>query len=427
MGNEQEVYDEHQARSSTPTLDGEEVIDEIIRVKSTLEIPNGGLVAWLQVLSGFFTFFCSWGIVNAFGIFQSYYSSHLDVSEADVAWIGSINSFLLCFSTVFYGPIFDRGHGRALLLYGTFMEVFGMMMTSLSTKYYQIVLAQGVCMGLGSGAIFLAGVATVPAYFSSKRALAIGICAAGSSIGGVIWPIVVHKLQPQIGFPWTARVFGFIALALLSIPIAFLRPRSRPPKKLFDVSTFSEMPFNVFNVGCFLGFVGQYIPFFYMQQYASAVGVGGFSFYLISIINVGSVFGRIIPAFLADCFGAINVMSICTLVAGMVAFFWIPAKSEGALIIISLLYGFFSGAFVSLQPSAIAGMTKDIKVIGARFGLNTMFAAFGLLIGNPVGGIIVKSSWTGLQSLCGAAMVVSAVVVFATRVMVAGPSVRAKM
>ena len=60
MGNEQEVYDEHQARSSTPTLDGEEVIDEIIRVKSTLEIPNGGLVAWLQVLSGFFTFFCSW-------------------------------------------------------------------------------------------------------------------------------------------------------------------------------------------------------------------------------------------------------------------------------------------------------------------------------------------------------------------------------
>ena len=37
--------------------------------------PNGGLVAWLQVVGGFMLFFNNWGIVNAFGVFQSYYES----------------------------------------------------------------------------------------------------------------------------------------------------------------------------------------------------------------------------------------------------------------------------------------------------------------------------------------------------------------
>ena len=45
----------------------------------------------------------------------------------------------------FFGPIigklYDNYGPRYLLLVGTFLEVFGLMMTSLATEYYQYIQA----------------------------------------------------------------------------------------------------------------------------------------------------------------------------------------------------------------------------------------------------------------------------------------------
>ncbi len=54
----------------------------------------------------------------------------------------------------FVGFIYDHYGPRWLLLVGSFMHVFGVMMASLSTEYYQILLAQGVCSAIGVSAIF---------------------------------------------------------------------------------------------------------------------------------------------------------------------------------------------------------------------------------------------------------------------------------
>ena len=58
-----------------------------------------------------------------------------------------------------------------------------MFMTSLCTRYWQLILAQGLCVGLGSGLLGLLSIVVIPLYFSSKRMLAIGIAATGSSLG----------------------------------------------------------------------------------------------------------------------------------------------------------------------------------------------------------------------------------------------------
>ena len=48
------------------------------------------------------------------------------------------------------------------------------------------MLAQGFCIGLGGGMLFVPSVAILPTYFSTKIGLAIGLAAAGSSMGGKI-------------------------------------------------------------------------------------------------------------------------------------------------------------------------------------------------------------------------------------------------
>jgi len=60
-------------------------------------------------------------------------------------------------------------------------------MVSLCTEFYQVVLSQALGIGIGIGFLFLPCISIISQYFLKKRAFAIGIVTAGSSIGGVLW------------------------------------------------------------------------------------------------------------------------------------------------------------------------------------------------------------------------------------------------
>ncbi|KFY17902.1 hypothetical protein V492_00299 [Pseudogymnoascus sp. VKM F-4246] len=358
--------------------------------------PDGGFAAWLQVLGAFFLFFNSWGIVNTFGVYQSFYQSSLLKSRksSDISWIGTFGAFLLVSLSIVSGPIFDRGYVRSLVVVGSFFTVFGLMMTSLSTEYYQLFLAQGVCVGIGGGLLFLPAVAIVSTYFSTRRGIAIGITAAGGSIGSVLYPIIFRKLQPQIGFAWTTRIIAFIALATLSVSAAIIKSRLPPPKQaraMLDMNALKSTPFVLFSFGMFLVFAGLYIPIFYIIVYAQrhANVESDMSFYLLSILNGASVFGRILPGILADKFGAMNALTGVTILAAIFAYAWIAIDNLAGLIVFAIIYGFLSGAVVSLPPQVIVKLVPDMRLVGTWMGMGLCFAALGILIGSPIAGTIV--------------------------------------
>lgn len=89
---------------------------------------------------------------------------------------------------VFAGVLLHAGHLRFLIVVGTCFEVFGMMMTSLCTEYWQILHAQATCTGIGSGLLGLTSVAVIPLYFSSRRMIVTSIAATGSSLG--MYPVL---------------------------------------------------------------------------------------------------------------------------------------------------------------------------------------------------------------------------------------------
>lgn len=114
-----------------------------------------------------------------------------------------------------FGMIFDLYGVQPLLITGTFLHVFGLMMASLCTEYYQFILAQGICSPLGASMIFYPGMSAIPTWFFHKRAFAFGIVAAGSSLGGIILPIMVQRLLPKVGFGWSMRIAAFLILFLM--------------------------------------------------------------------------------------------------------------------------------------------------------------------------------------------------------------------
>jgi MFS family permease len=71
-----------------------------------------------------------------------------------------------------------------------------------------------------------------------KRGAALGVVTAGSSIGGVIFPVMIINLLPRIGFGWTIRCCAFLILALLLFANYALTSRIKPQRRPISVMAF---------------------------------------------------------------------------------------------------------------------------------------------------------------------------------------------
>ena len=234
------------------------------------DFPDGGFEAWLVVVGAWCCLFVSFGWINCIGVFQQYYQEHLlsSYSSGTIAWIPSMEVFMMFFGGPVFGKVFDSYGPRYLLFFGTIFHVLGLMMTSLSTQYYQFLLAQGVCSAFGASAIFNAAMSSTGTWFFKNRATAFGVIASGSSLGGVIFPIMVSNLIPKIGYPWTMRAAAFLILGMLVVANLTVKSRlNHTPKRvnlMEYIRPLTEPAFAIICIGAFLFFFGTFLPFNYV-------------------------------------------------------------------------------------------------------------------------------------------------------------------
>lgn len=195
-----------------------------------------------------------------------------------------------------------------------------------------------------------------------NKGLTVGITVGGSSLGVVIWPIVLNELLNTHGvsFGWTIRAIGFIVVPLLILAIvtvvsppqtkqhseAIVRENDKKrPKR--DLSITKDPTFIILCAGLSISVLGMYSPMFYITTYARSVGHPiDISFYLVSVINGSSLFGRILPGLLADRYGHFNLCALAGLASGITSLCWTTAKSIPGLAVWCLVYGFTSGVRV---------------------------------------------------------------------------------
>ncbi|KOS21697.1 Riboflavin transporter MCH5 [Escovopsis weberi] len=405
--------------------------------------------AYLSVVGGIAALFCSVGFFIAFGIFQGYYKDEImrDKSDFDISWIGSVLVFLLYISAPGCGVLVDVFGPRAMLVGGSVGVLLSIFLTSLCTQYYQFFLCQAVLLGISMAFITWPPMAVVSRHLPHRRGLALGIVTGGSSIGGVIWPIMIDQLlyKRELGFPWTMRVVGFTMMPILLIAcLTITEPKTKPQvpqgaslagnadsgasggqsdgreeekEKEKEPPSLLRNPVFVFLcLGFGLGFFGVFNPFFYISSYAAAHGVSPeTSFYMISIINAASLLGRVVPGYLADRFGHYNVIICSLLSSGIISFCWTAVTSLSGLIVWSLVYGFFAGAILSL-PGACVGKIATPRNQGRAIGFLQGTSAMTVLFGSPIGGqLLGKYGYLPLSMFTGATLSAGAVCLIAAR------------
>ncbi|TBU46221.1 monocarboxylate permease [Dichomitus squalens] len=363
-------------------------------------VPDGGREAWTVVLGSSLALFASAGMINTYGTFQNYYETTLlpSSSSSIISLIGSLQIFFLYFLGTITGRIFDAYGTSVLIPAGTLISVFSLMMVSLAQKdqAYQVILSQGVLFGIGLAMLFNPAIAVLGHWFRRRRALAIGLTTGGSASGGVIFPVILEKLIPAVGFGWAVRIIAFIILGCLTVSCLTIRTRLPLSGRIslrtaVDLGGWKDPRYALATIAGFLLFYSFFIPYFYIQIYGNFRGVRpGIANYLLAIMNAMTVPSRVLPGFIADRYGTLHVFvpaaSICTiLVLGL----WLPSRNAASIIAFSALYGLFSGAFVSLLPTYIASITPR-EVYGARLGSVYMVVAVATLVGTPTGGALLK-------------------------------------
>ncbi|KAK9365620.1 MFS general substrate transporter [Lipomyces kononenkoae] len=378
-----------------------------------VSFPDGGLRAWLVVLGAMIVLGCSFGYLSAFGVYETYYLQNQlqGYSPSAIAWIGSFQVFCQFASGIFAGSFFDRFGARAVMIPATIVYVFAMMMTSLCKEYYQFILAQGVLGGLGVGFLFTPALSAINHYFMRKRGIAIGIGAGGSSIGGVLFPIALKSaLYGKLGFGWGVRIIAFVVLALLCIACVLVKERF-PHRQgaLFLPKAFLQLSYTVFTAGVFLAMWGMFVPFFYLSSYAieQTHFSNALAFYLLAIMNAASLFGRIIPGFVADRLGRMNMFVFIVVATGIIELCWPKASSHVGLIVWTIFYGFFSGAVISLFSAGFAQLTPSPQMIGTYIGQALAIISIAGLTGSPIAGTLLDSyGWEATSIFGGVSLLV---------------------
>lgn len=398
--------------------------------------PDGGIRAWLQVLAGHLMCFVTWGLITSFGIFQSTYEEMLQAAPSTVSWIGTVQIFMLLLVGTLSGRASDAGLVHEAVLGGTLLIVFGTFMTSLATKYYQLLLAQGICIGLGMGILYMPGLSVPSSYFKAKKPLAVAIIASGAGSGGLVYPAMAQQLLPLVGFGWTIRSMAFVTLFVCVLINLLLRVRipARRSGPIADFHAFTELPYIFFCIGFFLVYWAVYFAFYYIDlygyTYASFTSLDSIN--LLLLTNGLGIPGRVLPGFIAARFlGPLNTAVPTAVSVAVVLYCWpAVAHAHSPLYAFAAVYGLVASAIQSLFAVSLAALTDDLSQLGTRMGMVFSVVAFACLTGSPIAGAIVQASggsYLGAQLWAASSMLLGAVFLAAARVSRTGWVLRMKV
>ena len=139
----------------------------------------------------------------------------------------SVNLALFGITAPFAAALMERFGVRRVVTIALLMVAAGSGLTVFMTASWQLVLLWGVIVGLGTGSMAMALVATVVGrWFVARRGLVSGILTAASATGQLIFlPSIAHIVQSS---GWRAASLTISACALAVVPVVLLFLRERP-------------------------------------------------------------------------------------------------------------------------------------------------------------------------------------------------------
>lgn len=167
-------------------------------------------------------------------------------------------------------------------------------------------------------------------------------------------------------------------------------------------------------------FLGVYFAFYYLASFSrDIIGMSYTdSLNLLLLLNGIGIIGRLVPNYMADRYGAINLFIPTAVVAGVCALCWIAVATPAGLYVWTIFYGIAGGGIQSLFPAGLSSLNTDPRRAGTRMGMVFTINSFATLMGPPIDGALVSrcgGEYWGAQIFAGGALLVGAGFMVAAR------------
>lgn len=285
----------------------------------------------------------------------------------------------------FSGRAMDSMSIRMLVCLGLFGFAAALALSALAESLIGVALAfctLGILGPLLAGP--LAAQTLITRWFTQRRGLALGISTVGTSVGGLLLPLIVTSLQAQIGWRDTNFVVAaFLALVLVPMVLMIVRepdagesPDNAPesPSALPGLSTGEILRHRVFWGVC-LAFVPLSLALGAVQQNIAPLSAdAGFdsvqASLLVSVMAFVMIGAKLVFGALADRVDHRWLFLGSIIAAGAaLVLLQLPTLDFSILVIVAVALGVAGGGLLPLLGSVISG----------RLGIASFGRVMGLL------------------------------------------------
>ena len=366
--------------------------------------------SWLVVGAALLATFSAFGVVYSFGVALDSIRDEFGIGTGVTSLLFAISTLIYFVLGVFTGRLADRHGPRRVLLVGAASMGAGLWLTSLADNLWLAAGTYGFGVGIAVACAYVPMVSAVGAWFERYRTAALGVAVAGIGLGQLVAAPTVKELIERYGWRDTYQALAVVASGLLLVAaLAARRPPDAPPA--------SELPsmrrlahnrrFSLLYLSMFLLSASLFIPIVYIDNYVSDRG-GTQGAWLISVIGLASVVGRLGLAALGSVLPLMRLYQICFTIMGLSYLIWLFAgESYAILTAYAVVMGASYGGFIALSP-AVAAQLFGLAGLGGVLGALYTAAGFGGLVGPPLVGLLIDNAGYRV------AMVVSMIVALAS-------------
>ena len=362
--------------------------------------------AWLDMTLAGLSMFTVFATAYSFGTFVRPMAAEFDAGRGATAFVFAITAFLYFGLGAITGPLVHRVGPRRMILFGTAVQVIGMLLTTRANALWQAYITYGVGVGIGVACGYVPMVAVVGGWFTTRRATAIGIAVSGIGLSSLIGAPLAARLIRAFGWRDAYAVFAVATAVLMTIVALGIRtPPSFADQPSFTLSTaLRTRTFGFLYVSLALAAVTLFNVFVNIVPYAEDNGIAKVkASTLLSILGGASILGRNALASMARRIGALTTYIAAVATMGLTQIIWLTAgKSYGALAVFMVIFGVAYGGLIALGPSVLADVFGS-EQLGGLAGVNYSAAGLGALAGPTLCAWLVDrtggyttGSWIGL-------------------------------
>ena len=356
---------------------------------TTWRVPAVVLVCGATVLA------FNMGTRQTFGLFLEPMTVDLGIGRANFALAIAVQNLLWGFLTPAFGVIADRyGTARCLALGGV-AYVLGLLVMALGDSVFALHMGAGILVGIAVAAcgfpLVLSAVAR--AFPPEKRSVALGIAAAGGSLGQFLLLPFTQVTMGWLG--WAGALVVLAALTALVVPLSAAlagKPEAAGPggQSLGAAMTearghrgYQLLTAGFFVCGFHVSFMATHLPA-YINTFGLDPIVGASALGIIGFFNI---IGGLLAGYLGARFRKKYLLAGIYLArAVIIALFMMGPKTELTVWLFGASFGLLWLSTVPLT-SALVGDVFGARYLATLFGVVMFGHQIGAFLGAWLGGL----------------------------------------